>query len=410
MGMINRVLVPFFIIALPISAILAIILYYHHNKAQKPLPPEQPRTQVLSQAAAFGSRQWPVFRGDAAFTGVTEGTLADSFDLAWRFETRGPVKSTPVVANGIAYFSSTDSYLYAADIKTGHEKWWFKANDALEASPLYADGKLFVASDFGTFYAVNAEDGLVVWTFDAKNKILGSANSYVDAATGKRRIVFGGYDNCLYSLDAEDGTLIWKMEARSYINGAPAVAGGTAVFGSCDGNLYLVPLDDPNGTQTIDIESYMAASPAIADGVIYAGNYEGLFIAASLTSREVVWQFRRKDVPFLSSPAVTADRVLFGARDNNLYCLNRSDGAVVWTFASTASIDSSPVVCGDRVVFGSDNGRLYIVDLADGKEIFAYTLGKPVTAGPAIAENTILVGCEDGAVYAFRPAQPAISP
>jgi outer membrane protein assembly factor BamB len=48
--------------------------------------------------------------------------------------------------------------------------------------------------------------------------------------------------------------------------------------------------------------------------------------------------------------------------------------------------------------------------LAGGKEIFAYTLGKPVTAGPAIAENTILVGCEDGAVYAFRPAQPAISP
>ena len=191
----------------------------------------------------------------------------------------------------------------------------------------------------GTFFAVDAEDGLEVWTFEAGGRILGSANTYIDPATGQRRILFGCYDSFLYCLNAADGELVWKVEAQSYINGTPAIAGHTAVFGSCDGQLYVVDLNDPETMKTIDIEAYMAASPAIADGIVYAGNYEGLFMAAALETGEAIWHFRQDNVPFVASPAVTDDRVLIGSRDNTLYCLDRADGSEVWTFLATSSID-----------------------------------------------------------------------
>lgn len=396
MGTLSRVLTPFLILALPIAAMIAYIGYYYHGRGKLP------DAATAVQTASFGTPEWPVFRGNAAFTGIAAGALPDVLKLAWRFETAAAVKSTPAAAQGTVFISSLDGQLYAADLKTGQEKWRFKADDELEASPLYADGAVFVGSVNGTFYAVSAENGQGLWTFNTNGKIIGSANTFTDAA-GKRRVVFGSYDNFLYCLNAGDGSVAWKHEAQNYINGAPAIADGAAVFGSCDGRLYVVPLADPNTTQTIDIESYMAASPAIDGGKVYAGNYEGLFIAASLSSQTTTWQFRRQDVPFVASPAVTEDRVLLGAQDKNLYCLNRADGTVVWTFSATDKIDSSPVVCGNRVIFGGDNGRLTIVNMTDGKEVFAYTLGKAITAGPAIADSTVLIGCDDGAVYAFIP-------
>lgn len=404
MGMLNRVLMPFLIVALPLAAMIAYVAYYFHEKNKFPPAPTPHAGQM--QAVSFGLKAWPVFRGDAALTGVAEGTLPDALTLAWRFETDGAIQSTPIVTDGVVIFSSMNGRVYAVDLQTGQEKWWFKANDEIEASPLYAEGRVFFASAIGTFFAVDAEDGLVLWTFDAKGRILGSANTYVDAESGKRRIVFGSYDSVLYCLDAADGSLVWTYEAQSYINGTPAIADGKAIFGSCDGRLYVVPLADPEATQTIDIESYMAASPAVADGVVYAGNYDGLFIAASLERYEELWRFQQDNVAFVASPAVFGDYVLIGARDKKMYCLNRGDGSVVWTFASTAKIDSSPVVCGNRVVFGADNGRLTILDMSDGREIFTYALGKPISGAIAIADNTLLVGCEDGAVYAFRSAVP----
>lgn len=397
MGTLNRVLVPFFIAALPVAAMIAYIGYYYRVK------PPVPEAGTVA-AAAFGSAEWAVFRGDAAFCGAAEGTLPDRLELAWRFETGDAVKSTPTSAGGLVFISSMDGQLYGVDLKTGVERWRFKADDALEASPLFADGTVFVGSDTGTFYAVDAKSGQQKWAYQSNGKILGSANTFVEAGSGKRRVVFGSYDNYLYCLEAADGALVWKHEAQNYINGSPAIAEGAAVFGSCDGNLYIVPLGEPDKTRMVDIETYMAASPAIEGGVVYAGNYEGLFLAASMAGGEVLWRFRQESVPFVASPAVTAERVLFGGRDNTLYCLNRADGAKAWTFAATEAIDSSPVVCGNRVVFGADNGRLYVVDLADGREVFSYTLGKAVSSGPAIVDSTVLVGCDDGAVYAFRAA------
>ena len=156
MGTLNRVLVPFFIVALPIAAMIAYIGYYHRVKP--PLPAAGEVSTV-----PFGSAEWAVFRGNAAFCGVAEGTLPDRLTLAWRFETGAAIKSTPTAAAGMVFISSMDGHLYGVELKTGQQRWRFKADDAMEASPLYAAGKVFAGSGYGTFYAVDAESGRELW-------------------------------------------------------------------------------------------------------------------------------------------------------------------------------------------------------------------------------------------------------
>src|SRR5439155_18722727 len=91
-----------------------------------------------------GTRQWQ--RNSKA----NGQTIADPFDISL---------SSPIVANGVVYFGSGDSNLYALNSATGDLSWKFKTGDVVHASPALADGVLFFGSWDSDFYAVDAATG-----------------------------------------------------------------------------------------------------------------------------------------------------------------------------------------------------------------------------------------------------------
>ena len=394
--LVRRTLVPLLIVALPIAAMVAYILYY-----KQATRPANPVAQSLSEPVSFGNDNWPIFRGDAALTGRAVGNLPDALEIAWKFQTEDAVRSAPIIANDNVFISSMDKHLYAVDLATGTEIWKFEADDELEASGLYHNGFIYIGSNSGTFYAIRCENREPVWTFKANGKITGSANIAKHPETGRAVILFGSYDNNLYCLDAETGELVFEYPAESYINGSIAVTDNAAVFGSCDANIYWVPIADPNSAKTIDAGSYVATNPAIDTDVIFAGSYEGTFLAADMKTQKTLWQFDESKDAFLSAPAVNENVVIVGCQDRNVYCLNRSTGDKLWTFSAQDGFDSNPVICGDKVAIGCDDGRLYLLDIQTGKEVFDYTLGSPVLSSAAIAKNYLIIGCDNGTVYAF---------
>ncbi len=391
---ISRTVVPLLILAVPVAAMIAWVLY--HQKAQLNAPPPQ----AAAQAVSFGGENWTVFRGDAELTGQAAGDLPDKLKLAWKFQTEGEIVAAPVIAEGTAFVSSADKHLYAIQLQTGKEKWRFEADDELHASPLYFENTIYIGSGSGTFYAIDAETGQAKWTFKDAGEISGSANIAPEPAGGRTVVVFGSYDNNLYCL-TPDGKLSQQYPADNYINGAVAVAGTTAFFGSCDAMLYQVSIGDPNGTRTLDTGSYVAANPAIDDGVVYVGNYEGKFLAADIATQKILWSYDETEDAFFSSPAVNDTVVIVGCRDKKLYCFDKTNGEIRWTFLAGDNFDSSPVICGSKVVAGNDDGRLYIIDIQTGNEVFSYTLGSPIISSAAIAQNRLLIGADNGILYAF---------
>lgn len=392
--LVRRVLVPFFIVAVPVAAMIAFVLYYRQAKpaaADTERPP----------SAAFGADNWPVVRADAQLTGTAPGNLPSKLKLAWRFQAKGSIKSAPVVADGRVFVASMDKHLYALEAANGRKLWAFEADDELEAGPLFQAGRVFVGSNSGTFYALEAASGKTLWTFEAGGQIAGAANAATTDAGAV--IVFGSYDNNLYGLDAQTGRLHVKHSADSYINGTPAIMEQSAVFGSCDGFLYRVPLAAEAEAVKIDAGSYIAASPAAEGPTAYVGTYEGLFFAADTQTAQILWSFDNKTGDaFFASPAVSADSVVVGCRDQKLYCFQRDSGKVRWTFEAQDRFDSSPVISGDLIAVGNDDGRLYLVDLRTGRQLFSYTLGSPVAASPAIAQNRLFIGCDSGLFCAFE--------
>lgn len=252
----------------------------------------------------------------------------------------------------------------------------------VEASPLVLDGRVFIGDTLTNFFALDAKTGAKLWSRGFDDKIKSSAN-WISGTNGtSTNILVGGYDFRLYSLEATTGKSNWVYETGNYINGSPAISRGRTAFGGCDAIVHVVDVIGGKKLREIEAGAYIAASGAMEGNLLYVGHYENELLCVDVDAGKILWKYRDRAFPFMSSPAVTADRVLVGSRDKRLHCIQRADGKPVWTFQTRGKVESSPVVVGDRVLVGSDDGRLYIVSLADGKERWNYELGQPIQSSP----------------------------
>jgi outer membrane protein assembly factor BamB len=351
---------------------------------------------------SFGLRaDWPMFRGDPQLSGVTTNALPDKLKLSWSVETGGPVTSTAAIVGESVYIGSYDKKIYALNLKDGSKRWTFETSGAIEASPLFLNGRLYIGDTHTNFYCLDATQGTEIWRTGFDDKIISSANYFVPPDSTQTNIIVGCYDFKLYSLDADTGKVQWSYETGNYINGSPAVADGKTAFGGCDAIVHVVNLKTGELAAEVDIGAYIIGSAALLNGRAYIGHYENAFISVDLEKKEVAWSYRDRAFPYASSPAVTANHVVFGGRDRRVHSVKRDTGEPEWTFMTRGRVESSPVVTGNRVVVGSDDGRVYLLDLEKGREIWQYEIGEPVQSSPAVAQGRLVIGSSDGRVYCF---------
>ena len=180
---------------------------------QKVSPADEAAKNSATPKPVESHADWPMFRGDAALTGMARGELAVPLKLLWSFKTGGPVNSSAVVAEGRVFIGSGDNNLYALDLKSGAKLWSFKTGDAVEAPPLALNGRVFVGSHDGNLYALDAATGTQIWKYTTGEKIIGSANWFV--TRGMTNVLVGSYDYSLHCVDSATGRSNWLRAART---------------------------------------------------------------------------------------------------------------------------------------------------------------------------------------------------
>ncbi len=116
-----------------------------------------------------------------------------------------------------------------------------------------------------------------------------------------------------------------------------------------------------------------------------------------------LWVFQCED-EIRSSPRVHDKMVYIGANDNNLYALNREDGAFRWKFPAQRLIVSTPAIAPHEqlVVFGSLDQTLYALDLRSGDLAWRVSVRGPIQSSPVIEHGHVFFGSDDGVLYAVR--------
>jgi len=340
---------------------------------------------------------WPQFRGLTALTGVSAAAIPERPKLLWTWDGGESVESSAAIAGGTVYVGTRAAGLVALDLATGTLRWKYAVGEQGigESSPAVGDGAVYVGDLDGKVHAVSMEGGRRLWTFETGTEIKASP------VLAGGRVLVGSYDGHLYALDALTGALAWKVETQGPVHGTAAVAEGIAYVAGCDERFRGVRIRD--GRQVVEVSSgaYTGASPALVGSSAYYGTFENEVLKVDLAGGKIAWRYQSRDrqFPFYSSAAVADGKVVLGGRDKRVHGLDAETGALLWTFATQARVESSPAVARGRVYVGSNDGRLYALDLATGAKLWDFEAGAPLSASPALAAGLIVIGSQDGRVF-----------
>jgi outer membrane protein assembly factor BamB len=98
--------------------------------------------------------------------------------VIWSYQTGSDILSSPAIAYGNCYFTSTDGELYcvdATDSGPSPKLHWSETVGDTWSSPAVSDGRVVVGSrGTNTFYCFNASKGTLKWSYDAGNDIYSS--------------------------------------------------------------------------------------------------------------------------------------------------------------------------------------------------------------------------------------------
>lgn len=347
---------------------------------------------------------WPMHRGGPRLDGFAPMDADVRPELGWRFSAGKAIKGGAAIARGKVYVGDDAGVLHALSLVDGSAIWSAKTQGPIEAAPLVIGAMVYIGSVDGKLYAFDAENGDARWVYETGDKIIGGAN-VAEACDGTGYwVLFGSYDSNLHCVDASSGKLIWTCATDNYINGTPALLpSGEIIFGGCDALLRIVSLKDGKQLRQIEADAYVASSVAIADdGTAYVGHYGNVVLGLDVANAKVLWSYRDRAFPYLSSAAIHGDRLVIGGNDKRVHCIGLTDGRGIWQFATRGKVDASPVICKETVVVGSQDGRLYGIGLMDGVERWVYDIGASIVASAAASEGWIVIGAEDGALYALK--------
>lgn len=155
-------------------------------------------------------------------------------EIKWRFRAKRAITSSPVESQGVVFFASLDSNLYALDAKSGWVIWRFRLGKGSISSPCVSDKSVYVGAVDGNIYCLDARSGREVWRFGTEHQVSSSPTIYKDS------VYCGSADGNIYCLDQLSGKLRWKFTTGGAITGTPFLDNDMLYVGSVDHILYAL--------------------------------------------------------------------------------------------------------------------------------------------------------------------------
>jgi eukaryotic-like serine/threonine-protein kinase len=307
-------------------------------------------------------------------------------NLQWKFTTRAPIFSTPVIVDDVVYVGSLDSTLYAVEMSSGKVKWKFKTGGEIRSTVCSSDEHLFVYSGDATLYSIHRSSGKLLWTFKTKGGILGDrrydfADYYQSSPViSNSRIFFGAGDGRVYALSTTDGALVWSFKTQGIVHTTPALYKDQLFIGSFDGNLYALRQETGDLLWTFKTAGHryfpdgeIQGSPVVANDLVYFGARDYNLYAVDVYGGYSHWN---KAFPFGWAMAITPrDSVIYvGTSDDRvLVTLDGKSGRELWRTDVKFNIFGPCATTTTMGYVGTLMGKLFGIDLKDGAVKWVYT-------------------------------------
>jgi len=148
-------------------------------------------------------------------------------------------------------------------------------------------------------------------------------------------------------------------------------------------------------------DANVISTPAVTKELVIFGNQAGTIQALKIKNGGKAWSYKTSG-PIFSSPYISNNKIVVGAADGNIYCLNLN-GKLQWKYSTNTSVLGSPLIENNVVYIGGSDSNFRAINLMTGKQIWAFNqLQGPVVSKPVIDGNTIILGAWDRNLYALN--------
>ncbi len=216
------------------------------------------------------------------------------------------------------------------------------------ATPAYEDGLLLIGGGYGSyeFYAFDALTGQMVWKIH-------TTDDGPTAAVVERGLVAFNTESCTVIVcEARTGRILWQEWLGDPLMSQPAISGNRLFIA------YLAHKHKPVLRPEMTNEERLAAVQA-AKAKGYGDLFGHRLLCADLLTGRHIWE-QEITGDVITSPVVDGDQVFVTCLDGVSFCLQISDGAVVWKKENQGT--SAPLIVNGRVVMTEkevQGGKVY---------------------------------------------------
>lgn len=322
------------------------------------------------------------FMWQATFEKLSAGRAND-----WPFQ---GIASSPLIIDGVAYFTSNRGQIVAADLQGFHDN---------ENDGPYREEKLTGQHDPDILWMFDMIEEVGAFPHNLANCSPVHDNNLLYCSTGN------GQDEShvnvpspkapsIIALDRTTGKLVWEDNSvgEKVLHGqwsTPAVGdiGGVRQVVHAQGDGWVRGYEAQSGKKLWEFDTNpkdsvwpktrneVISTPVIFDNVVYISNGqdpehgEGVGHAyaidgtkrGDITTSGVIWHFdkiRRS----ISTAAIKDGLIYLADFSGFLHCLDLKTGKPYWTHDMFAAIWGSPMIIGDKVYLGDEDGDVAVME------------------------------------------------
>lgn len=285
------------------------------------------------------------------------------------------------------------------------------------AAPVSTDAGILASLHKGKLELFDKTDHRQLWEFppssDKKTKLKGIYGTPVVAGD---KVVFGDYNGKVYALKLADGAPVWQtpFDTQAAIVGGVATDSGAVYVGNSDGKLFALDLEKGSLKQwasggVFKADDRIWSTPVVQQGLVYVTSMDRKVYALKAADGTLAWKNTDANGAITSTPALTQDRLFFGAFDKHLYALDIArDGKGIWQSKPANNwFWGHPLVQNGMLYTGSLDGTVYGVNASDGAIQWQQKLGDSIRGRPALAQGVLVVADRKGRVRGFDPTTGA---
>lgn len=371
-------------------------------------------------------RDWPQMGGDPAHT-TSNFSLNEALAPQWTSSIGsgvgdGRFLSLPILTEGVLYAMDTRGQVSALKADSGEALWSTDISPENHESAIiggglaYGGGKIFVTSPHAEVLGLDAASGKILWRLPTPSPVRAAPT----LANGRLYVLT--ISNQLEVLDAETGNRLWNHAGITEHAGllgtaSPAVSNSVVVVTYSSGEIYALKAENGHQLWTETLSStrrpdslsslsHIKAFPVIdKDKVIIIGHNQKM-AAYDLNRGERLWE---RHIGGTRTPAVVGGYIFMINSHNELLCLTRDHGQVVWVRKLDSDqqhpykvVWNGPLVANNKLYLVSQAGNLMAVDPTNGQTLSNLHLAAPFSLPPFVAQETLYLLNDEGEVTAFK--------